>query len=131
MVDLLLTRAQENGSLRPDVGAMDLLMLFKGACAAAAAFAHTDSAAIDRQLNGIHQIIQMNERLPVRSAARVEVARELALVDALNLVRQRDRVAAVAIHSSDAQQRCRDITVLLPNKLLGANFRLWVRPCWP
>jgi AcrR family transcriptional regulator len=51
MLDRLLTRAQANGAVRPDVGAMDVLMLFKGACAAAAAFAGADSAALDRHLD--------------------------------------------------------------------------------
>jgi AcrR family transcriptional regulator len=51
MVDRLLTRAQDGGAVRPDVGAMDVLMLFKGACAAAAAFAGTDSQMIDRHLD--------------------------------------------------------------------------------
>jgi AcrR family transcriptional regulator len=51
MVDRLLTRAQDSGAVRPDVGAMDVLMLFKGACAAAAAFAGADSQMVDRHLD--------------------------------------------------------------------------------
>jgi AcrR family transcriptional regulator len=70
MVDRLLTRAQESGSVRPDVGAMDVLMLFKGACAAAAAFAQADSAAIDRQLDLIRASITIGAAAaPLRGRA--------------------------------------------------------------
>jgi AcrR family transcriptional regulator len=47
----LLARAQAAGAVRPDVGAMDLLMMFKGACTAATAYAHIDPSVIDRQLD--------------------------------------------------------------------------------
>jgi AcrR family transcriptional regulator len=56
-VDRLLARAQERGAVRPDVGAMDVLMLFKGACEAASAFAHVDSTIIDRHLDLIRASI--------------------------------------------------------------------------
>lgn len=70
MVDLLLTRAQDSGSVRPDVGAMDVLMLFKGACAAAAAFASADAAAIDRQLDLIRaSITNAGGAAPLRGRA--------------------------------------------------------------
>ena len=77
---------------------------------------------VDDQLDGIHEVIQMHEGLPMRSAAGVEVARELALVYALNLVGQRDRVAEIVIDAGDAQQHCGDITALLPDELLGADL---------
>lgn len=47
----LLKRAQEAGAVRTDVGAMDLLLMFKGACAAAASYAQVEPAIIDRQLD--------------------------------------------------------------------------------
>lgn len=51
VLERLVRRAQEAGTVRPDVGAMDLLMMFKGACEAATAFAHVDTAVIDRHLD--------------------------------------------------------------------------------
>lgn len=51
VLDALVTRAQREGTVRGDIGAMDVLMLFKGLCSAAAAFAHLDSSLIDRQMD--------------------------------------------------------------------------------
>lgn len=56
-IDRLLKRAQEHGEIRSDVGAIDVLMLFKGACEAATAFAHVDPALIDRHLDLIRASI--------------------------------------------------------------------------
>jgi AcrR family transcriptional regulator len=51
VLERLLSRAQGAGVVRPDVGAMDLLMMFKGACHAATAYAQVDPAAIDRHID--------------------------------------------------------------------------------
>jgi AcrR family transcriptional regulator len=51
VVDRLVVRAQEAGSVRRDIGAMDVLMLFKGACVAASSFAQLDPSLIDRHLD--------------------------------------------------------------------------------
>jgi AcrR family transcriptional regulator len=51
VMDALLTRAQSGGEVRDDIGAMDVLMLLKGTCEAASAFAHVDARIIDRQLD--------------------------------------------------------------------------------
>jgi AcrR family transcriptional regulator len=51
VLERLVRRAQQAGTVRPDVGAMDLLMMFKGACEAATAFAHVDAGVIDRHLD--------------------------------------------------------------------------------
>jgi AcrR family transcriptional regulator len=53
----LLERAQVAEVVRQDVGAMDVLMMFKGACLAAASFAHVDPAIIDRHLDLIRASI--------------------------------------------------------------------------
>lgn len=50
-VDALLRRAQAAGGVRTDVGALDVLMLMKGACQAAAAFSHTDPELVYRHLD--------------------------------------------------------------------------------
>jgi AcrR family transcriptional regulator len=54
----LLVRAQEAGSVRDDVGALDLLMMFKGACHAATAYAHVEPAAIERHLDLIRASVR-------------------------------------------------------------------------
>jgi AcrR family transcriptional regulator len=51
VLDKLVTRAQQEGTVRRDIGAMDVMMLFKGVCSAAAAFAHIDPTLIDRQMD--------------------------------------------------------------------------------
>src|SRR5262249_7641342 len=50
LLDQLVSRAQREGTVRPDIGAMDVMMLLKGLCSAATAFAHVDSTLIDRQM---------------------------------------------------------------------------------
>ena len=57
VLDQLVTRAQRDGTVRPDIGAMDVLMLFKGVCAAAAAFGHIDPVLIDRHVDLIRASI--------------------------------------------------------------------------
>jgi len=50
-VDALLERAQDAGAVRRDVGALDVLMLMKGACQAASAFSHIDPDVAHRHLD--------------------------------------------------------------------------------
>jgi AcrR family transcriptional regulator len=50
-LDQLLSRAQAAGEVRPDIGAIDVLMLTKGICQAAAAFSQIDPELADRQLD--------------------------------------------------------------------------------
>lgn len=57
VLDRLLERAQQSGAVRADIGAMDVLMLFKGACMAASSFAHLDPALLDRHLDLIRASI--------------------------------------------------------------------------
>jgi AcrR family transcriptional regulator len=47
----LIRRAQDAGAIRPDVGAVDVLMLIKGVCQAAIAFQHIDPEIPKRQLD--------------------------------------------------------------------------------
>lgn len=47
----LLTRAKDAGAVRGDVGAMDVLMLVKGVCEAASAFASSEPGIVTRQLD--------------------------------------------------------------------------------
>jgi AcrR family transcriptional regulator len=50
-VDALLERAQAGGAVRSDVGALDVLILLKGACQAASAFSHVDPDLARRHLD--------------------------------------------------------------------------------
>jgi AcrR family transcriptional regulator len=50
-IEDLLTRAKKAGAVRDDVGAMDVLMLVKGACEAASAFARSEPGILTRQLD--------------------------------------------------------------------------------
>ncbi|MGN6870575.1 MAG: TetR/AcrR family transcriptional regulator [Solirubrobacteraceae bacterium] len=59
-LDELLTRAKHAGAVRSDVGAMDVLMLLKGVCEAAAAFAGSDPAIVPRQLDLVRAAISAN-----------------------------------------------------------------------
>lgn len=56
-LEKLLTRAQEAGAVRSDVGAVDVLMLLKGMCEAATAFAGSDPAIVSRQLDLVRAAI--------------------------------------------------------------------------
>src|SRR5262249_24004470 len=51
VLDALLQRAQRAGTVRADVGAVDVLMLLKGVCQAATAFSHIDPRIAARQLD--------------------------------------------------------------------------------
>jgi AcrR family transcriptional regulator len=51
VLDQLLARCQATGEVRADVGALDVLMLIKGVCQAASAFAHVDPEIAERQLD--------------------------------------------------------------------------------
>jgi AcrR family transcriptional regulator len=67
VLDGLLQRAQECGAIRRDVGAMDVLMMFKGACVAATAFGHGDPAVIDRHLDLIRaSLVSAAQATPLR-----------------------------------------------------------------
>jgi AcrR family transcriptional regulator len=51
VVDALLTRAQRAGAVRPDVKALDVLMLVKGVCETAAQFQQLDPQIAERHLD--------------------------------------------------------------------------------
>jgi AcrR family transcriptional regulator len=70
VLEQLLARAQDSGAVRPDIGAMDLLIMFKGACEAAVSYAQFDPAIIDRQLDLVRAAITMHPgALPLRGRA--------------------------------------------------------------
>lgn len=57
VLDELLTRAKQEGAVRADVAAMDVLMLLKGVCEVASAFASSEPGIITRQLDLVRAAI--------------------------------------------------------------------------
>lgn len=51
VLDRLLDAGKRAGTVRPDVGALDVMMMVKGVCAAGAALGPLDSATIDRHVD--------------------------------------------------------------------------------
>ena len=56
-LDELLARAQQQGVVRADVAAMDVLMLLKGVCEVACAFANSEPGIVTRQLDLVRAAI--------------------------------------------------------------------------
>ena len=70
VLEQLLVRAQDAGGIRGDVGATDVLMLFKGACVAASHIGQGDPSAIDRQIDLIRASLTSNPaQTPLRGRA--------------------------------------------------------------
>jgi len=66
----LLARAQDAGAVRPDIGAMDVLMLLKGVCETATAFAHIDPQVVPRHLDLLRAAVTANPAAqPLRGRA--------------------------------------------------------------
>ena len=65
VTDQLLRRAQDAGAVRVDIGAVDVLMMVKGVCEAARAFAHVDPEIGMRQLDLVRAAISADGS-PVR-----------------------------------------------------------------
>jgi AcrR family transcriptional regulator len=66
----LLARGQAAGGVRSDVGATDVLMLFKGACVAASQFGQGDPAMLERHLDLIKaSLVARPDQAPLRGRA--------------------------------------------------------------
>ena len=84
MVDALLTRAQEAGAVRPDVGALDVLMLLKGVCETAAQFQDLDPQISERHLDLVRAALSppaTPQTLRGRSATLEDLERAFAPAD--------------------------------------------------
>ncbi|MGO9754552.1 MAG: TetR/AcrR family transcriptional regulator [Solirubrobacteraceae bacterium] len=57
VLDGLLDAAKRDGFVRPEVGALDVLMMLKGACAASAAFGETKPDILERHLDLVRAAI--------------------------------------------------------------------------
>jgi AcrR family transcriptional regulator len=70
VLDQLLRRAQADGAVRSDVGAVDLLVMIKGVCEAARSFQHIDPAVAERQLDLVRAAISApGSQPPLRGSA--------------------------------------------------------------
>jgi len=67
VMEELLGRAQAAGVARQDISAMDLLMLLKGVCETASAFAHVDAEIVPRHLDLVRAAVMAD---PTRQALR-------------------------------------------------------------
>lgn len=92
VLDALLVRAQQTGAVRGDVGAVDVLMLVKGVCQAAATFEHVDPGIAQRQLDLVRAALTAHDTTkPLRG--RVPTLTE---VDQAYTLDEADRSAAGA-----------------------------------
>jgi AcrR family transcriptional regulator len=67
VLDALVVRAQEAGAVRPDVSAVDVLMMVKGVCEASRSFQHVDPELAMRQLDLVRSAISLpGDRRPLR-----------------------------------------------------------------
>ena len=85
VVGELLGRAQEAGAVREDIGAMDVLMLLKGVCAAATAFASSEPGLVARQLDLVRAAISAsagNRPLRGRPPSLADIERAFPQADA-------------------------------------------------
>jgi AcrR family transcriptional regulator len=83
VLDQLLTRAKEAGAVRPDIGAMDVMMLLKGVCEAATALAHVEPEIAGRQLDLVRAALSADAAahpLRGRPATLADVERAAAVV---------------------------------------------------
>jgi AcrR family transcriptional regulator len=64
VLERLLARAQAAGAVREDVGAVDLLVMFKGACVAASVYAHVEPAGVERHLDLIRASLRPDPGAP-------------------------------------------------------------------
>jgi AcrR family transcriptional regulator len=59
ILDQLLAHARQAGTVREDVGAIDVLMMVKGVCEAATAFSHVNPGVVGRQLDLVRAAISV------------------------------------------------------------------------
>ena len=71
----------------------------------------------------VRQVIEMQERLTCVEVARIEMAHQLAFVDAGDLVGQESRVAHVVVDARRTRQDHRNRASLLPDQLHRTNLR--------
>src|SRR5439155_9770155 len=84
--------------------------------------------ALHRLSDGFHQILQVNERLPVRDVAGKQVADHLALVDALYLVGERNGMAVIVIDTRNTQHHKWNVAMPGVEQVLRLDLGLRIVP---
>ncbi len=74
VLDALVGRAQDAGVVRPDISAVDVLMLVKGVCEAAHSFAHVNPDVALRQLGLVRAAISVGDDAPPLRGRRPTLA---------------------------------------------------------
>jgi AcrR family transcriptional regulator len=69
VLDELLARAKQDGTVRADIGAVDVLMLLKGVCEVGATFAHINPRIVERQLDLVRAAMCAPTEQPLRGRA--------------------------------------------------------------
>jgi AcrR family transcriptional regulator len=65
-LELLVRRAQDAGAVRPDVSAVDVMMMVKGVCESARSFQHIDPELRARQLDLVRAALSTGTQRPLR-----------------------------------------------------------------
>ena len=85
-------------------------------------------APVHRQPQGSQHVFAVQRRLAHEQAAGVEVALQVALVDAGHLLRHRGHHGLRVVHPRQAQHDAGDVPVLFAQHRLGSGLRLGVGP---
>ena len=85
-------------------------------------------APVDRPAEGIDHVVLVDERLPGTRVAGIEVALQVALVDARDLLGERRHRGAVVIEAGEMEQHVGDPAVLLADHRLGRGLGFGIRP---
>ncbi len=85
---------------------------------------------LDGERQRLDHILHMHEGRSMRDVAGKHVADEALFVNALDLMRDWDRMAAIVIHTGDAQKHHRHVAPLTQEQLLRRDLRLGIIPFW-
>jgi hypothetical protein len=83
---------------------------------------------LDYSGEGVGDVIQVNEGLSPANVAGIDMAYQLALVDARDLLAEKGRVAQIVVDAGEPSDRDGNVAVLLTDKRLGLDLRQWI---WP
>ena len=84
--------------------------------------------SLDHRHEGVHQVVQVQECLPMGDMPRKDVTREPPLVDSLDLVCQRYRVAVVVVDPRKAEEDDWDRASLGAEERFSLDLRVRVVP---
>ena len=85
-------------------------------------------AAVDGAAEGVEHVLAVEHRLADERGARIEMALEVALVDARDLLGERRHRRVLVVDAGEAQQHVGDLPVLGADHLLGRRLRFRIGP---